>query len=123
MAHNNQLGLLGEQLACEYLVEKGYTIRERNWTLGKLEVDIIADRDNILAFIEVKTRSDDKFMRPEYAVNFSKQKNLISAANGYARYHRWKGIIHLDVIAIVLNEKRKEITHYKNAFSPAPHYY
>ncbi len=123
MATHNQLGQLGEQLACEYLIEKGYTIRERNWTLGKLEIDIIAEKDNILTFVEVKTRSNDKFMRPEHAVNLSKQKHLVAAAKAYAKYHRWKGVMYLDVIAIVLNATRQDITHYENAFSQTPRYY
>ena len=61
MAEHNELGKLGEELAVDFLIEKGYDILETNWTFQKAEVDIIALKENILAVVEVKTRSSVDF--------------------------------------------------------------
>ena len=59
MAQHNELGRLGEQQACRYLAEKGYSLLARNWRLGHLEIDIIADYFGEVVFVEVKTRSSE----------------------------------------------------------------
>ena len=56
MAEHNELGKLGEELAVDFLIEKGYEILETNWRFQKAEVDIIAQKENILAVVEVKTK-------------------------------------------------------------------
>lgn len=65
MAEHNELGKKGEELAVAYLLEDGYTILERNWTYRKAEIDIIAQKEGILAVIEVKTRSSIDFGLPQ----------------------------------------------------------
>ncbi|MET0945038.1 MAG: YraN family protein, partial [Flavobacterium sp.] len=61
MAEHNELGKEGEKLAAKYLQENGYEILDRNWTFQKAEIDIIAQKDNYLAIVEVKTRSSLDF--------------------------------------------------------------
>jgi putative endonuclease len=65
MADHNDLGKLGEELAVEFLEKNGYSILETNWTFQKAEVDIIAKKENILAVVEVKTRSSIDFGLPQ----------------------------------------------------------
>ena len=68
MAQHNQLGKTGEERAAEYLISKGYIIRDINWRSGKMELDIVAYRDKTLVVVEVKTRKNNEFLRPEEAV-------------------------------------------------------
>ena len=74
MATHNELGILGEQLALEYLVEKGYKVLEKNWRYLKAEIDIIAQKDNTLIIVEVKTRTSTFFGNPEDFVTKTKVK-------------------------------------------------
>ena len=80
----DKLGANGEDLACSYLEEQGYTILERNLTCGRLgELDIVAGRAGFLCFIEVKTRSSELYGLPCEAVTKSKQKKLRRCAQYY----------------------------------------
>ena len=74
MAKHNELGELGEDLAVEELEKNGYEIVERNWRYKKAEIDIIARKNEVLAIVEVKTRSSDYFGDPQDFVNTKKLK-------------------------------------------------
>jgi putative endonuclease len=69
MAEHNELGKLGEQKAVKFLQDKGYTILETNWTFQKAEIDILAQKEDTLAVVEVKTRSSLEFGLPQDFVN------------------------------------------------------
>lgn len=93
MAQHNITGNKGEALAVTYLSEKGYEILHQNWRHSHWEVDIIAAKDTILHFFEVKTRLTKKFGYPEEAVNNKKIQNLINAAEEYLyQQPQWKRI-------------------------------
>ena len=83
MAKHNQTGKTGEELAAEYLIARGYIIRDINWKNGKLELDIVAYKDRTLIVVEVKTRSSDLFGHPEDAVNTRKIRHIIDATDAY----------------------------------------
>ena len=83
MAEHNDLGKKGEDLAVEFLLENNYKILERNWVFQKAEIDIIAKKENILAVIEVKTRSSVDFGLPQDFVKTKKIQLLIKAVNAY----------------------------------------
>ncbi|MEG0849566.1 YraN family protein [Flavobacterium plurextorum] len=83
MAEHNELGKKGEDLAAAYLEENGYKILERNWTFQKAEIDIIAQKENILAVVEVKTRSSLDFGSPQDFVKPKKIQLLVKAVNAY----------------------------------------
>ena len=85
MAQHNQLGKSGEERAAEYLISKGYIIRDVNWRSRKMELDLVAYRDTTLVVVEVKTRRNNEFLRPEEAVNLRKIKNIVRAADAYVR--------------------------------------
>jgi putative endonuclease len=106
MAKHNQTGTFGESIAANYFLEKGYHILHQNWRHSHWEVDIIASKENVLHFIEVKTRSTKNFGQPEDKVTRKKMQNLINAAEQYLHQHpEWKRIqFNILSITIVKNE-------------------
>ena len=102
MAHHITTGTLGERLAAEYLSLKGFTILHKNWRHSHWEVDIIASNNNVLHFIEVKTRRTKKFGYPEDDVTKKKLINLINASEEFLfLYPEWKRI-QFDILSINL---------------------
>ncbi len=87
---NKEIGILGENAAVNYLIANGHMILNRNYRVGHLEVDIIALKDNILKFIEVKTRSVNSLVSPYESINYRKQNFIINAANAYINRFRRK---------------------------------
>ncbi len=120
MAKHNETGKLGEELAAAFLLDKGYLILETNWRFKRAEIDIIAkdEREDILIFVEVKTRSSDYFGKPEEFVSPQKEKLMADAAQVYAEeiQHDWE--IRFDIMGIVLKEGKPEISHLADAFFP-----
>ena len=116
MAEHNELGDLGEALAIEFLVKKNYRILEKNWRFKKAEVDIIALKNDVLAVVEVKTRSTDFFGNPQDAVNQKKIQLLVSAINEYVISKDLDVEVRFDIIAIVKKQGDFEITHLEDAF-------
>ena len=120
MAKHNELGQIGEQMACEFLISKGYTIRETNWRVGKLEIDIVAQEPaaNRLHIIEVKTRSNADHFDPMESIRQVKIRNLVNAANGYVSYYQLKMSVQFDVMILVGKSPDFEILYIPNAFQP-----
>lgn len=79
---NKELGKWGEQLVIDRLTSQGWSIRERNWRLNHYEIDIVAQRDNVLAIVEVKTRADRGTDALE-AITPRKRANMIASAAAY----------------------------------------
>ena len=98
---NMYVGAWGEELAAAFLREKGYVILERDWHSGHRDIDIIAQNEEWLVFVEVKTRSTDVISTPEQAVNWKKQRNLVRAINHYLHYRHIDQPWRFDVISIV----------------------
>ena len=94
-------GIWGEELAIASLREKGYAILERDWHSGHRDIDIIAQKDGIIVFVEVKTRTSRDFIEPIKAVNPQKQHNLLLAINHYLQYKHISSAYRFDVITIV----------------------
>ncbi|MEL4456660.1 YraN family protein [Lutimonas vermicola] len=116
MASHNELGILGEQLALDYLVKKGFSIREKNWRFQKAEVDIIAQKDDILAVVEVKTRSSNFFGEPQDFVRDHKIKLLTKAIDHYVQTEDLDVEVRFDVIGIVKKDLDTSIIHLEDAF-------
>jgi len=116
MAQHNELGKKGEQLAISFLVKKGYTIRDKNWRFQKAEVDIIAQKKDILAVVEVKTRSSIEFGNPQDFVNPKKIKLLVSAIDEYVISKELDVEVRFDIIAIVKENNNFTIEHLEDAF-------
>lgn len=106
---NNQYkGTLGENIATNYLVENGFVILERNWRYKHCEVDIICQKNNILHFVEVKTRFSNQFGNPEESINEKKMNALKKAAEEYLNQNQKWNFLQFDVIAIKLNGAKIE---------------
>jgi putative endonuclease len=107
MAAHNEFGKAGEQLAVDWLETYGFQIVCRNWRFRRYEIDIIASRDRILHFIEVKSRHDDLFGKPEDWVNSRKGRHLLSAGEAFQeRYPEWTQIQY-DIVSILLTPDGK----------------
>jgi putative endonuclease len=115
--HNKQFGKLGEDIATAYLEKKNYRILARNYSFGKVEVDIICEFENEIIFVEVKTRTSDVHALPEQAVGKSKQKNIRLAAEHFLETHDIAKPVRFDIIAVIKGE-RFEIEHIEDAFYP-----
>ena len=95
------LGSFGEEQAARYLRRKGYRIVERNFRCRQGEIDLIARKGKYLVFVEVKTRRNNDFRRPEQAVDYNKQHNLLRAINHYIHYCHLNMPWRFDVITVV----------------------
>lgn len=116
MAEHNELGKLGEELAVEFLQENGYLILETNWTFQKAEIDIIAQKENVLAVIEVKTRSSIDFGLPQDFVKPKKVQLLVKAANEYVVQNDLDVDVRFDIIAVMRNGDMFDLEFIKDAF-------
>lgn len=116
MAEHNELGEKGEELAVAYLQKNGYKIIQRNYRHLKAEVDIITQKENILAAVEVKTRTSDYHENPQDAVNQKKIKLLVSAMSNYVEENDLDVEVRFDIIAIIKQQNNFEIEHIEDAF-------
>ncbi len=112
------LGRTGERMAGEALVRQGYSILERNFRCQYGEVDLVAEHEGELVFVEVKTRRGMAYGRPEEAVTFRKQQKILEVASYYLDVHdcslrSWR----IDVVAVQFNQagKFEEIRIYQHA--------
>lgn len=116
MAEHNELGKLGEELAVEFLQQEGYSILETNWFFDKAEIDIIAQKDNLLIVIEVKTRSSNDFGLPQDFVKPKKIQLLVKAVNQYVEKNDLDVEVRFDIIAVTKQGNEFNIEHIKEAF-------
>lgn len=120
MAQRKEIGKAGEQAACDFLIGKGYTVRETNWRMGHLEIDIVAQEPNAncLHIVEVKTRTSTEHFDPMSAINAKKIRNLVNAANGYIEFYRLPMSVQYDVMIITGTPPDLNIQFIPNAFQP-----
>lgn len=116
MAIQQEKGNLGEHLAANYLVRKGYTLKATNYRAGRSEIDIICMQAKTLVFVEVKARSSSTFGHPESFVSEAKAAKIMEGAEQYMIDINWLGPIRFDIIAVELNTKPPKITHFEDAF-------
>lgn len=118
--HNKQIGKIGEHKAATYLKNHGYTIKERNFRGKTGEIDIIAEKEGILAFVEVKSRLGSVYGTPAEAVNFYKRSNITKTAQLYLQKLGFECDCRFDVIEVMLIKNvfgyRAKINHIENAF-------
>ena len=111
MATHIDLGKAGEKLATAYLINNGYTILHNNWRYARYELDLIAIKNNLLHFIEVKYRTSNLFGHPEEAVNKAKLKSIFQAIEQFLFLHPQYDNFHFDILAIT-HEAGKEIDYF-----------
>ncbi|WP_421942329.1 YraN family protein [Pedobacter sp.] len=119
MALHNELGKHGESIAKTYLEDAGFEILEENWTHGKAEIDLIAYKEGLMVFVEVKARSSVAFGQPEEFVHTAKQKQLESASLAYIELMNHQNEIRFDIIAITFTkDNHYTLNHIEDAFWP-----
>lgn len=114
------LGRLGESIAVTFLVEKGYTILEKNWRSPYGEIDLIVQCNDVIAFIEVKTRASKSLGPPEISITARKEEHMRSAAEYYIQQHPqlnqdWR----IDVVTIQFHAGNSAplIDHFENVIT------
>ena len=117
MTYKRKLGDLGEDLAVAYLESEGYVILQRNFRALRGEIDIIAQDQETLVFIEVKTASSKKFGSPETWVGRRKQLQIGKIAGFYlSREQKYDKNCRFDVISVLMTAGKHQIQHFKDAF-------
>jgi len=120
MAEHLDLGRKGESLAKAHLENAGYEIMDENWIHDKAEIDLIAYKDRIIIFAEVKTRSGNWFGEPEDFVDIRKQKLLVKAADEYIYLMGHEGEVRFDIISVLFDkQKNYTLKHIEDAFWPS----
>ena len=111
-------GVWGEVYAARYLRDNGYAIRTANYRTRLGEIDIVAEKDGVLLFVEVKTRSEGMLDLPSASVDRAKQRKLTLAAEQYLKREPPQTKARFDVIEVYLDghEKLTDIRHIPNAF-------
>lgn len=117
MAEHNDLGKWGEAVVADYLAERGYAIVERNWRLGKIEIDIIASKGAEIVFVEVKTRREPS-ANPFEALTPRKEQMLLRGANAYMQTCNSALSPRIDVAAVEGNEHDYRIEYAEDAVRP-----
>lgn len=118
MALHNDFGTLGEDIAIAHLRAKGYVVMDRNWRSGHKEIDIVAQKDDTIVFVEVKARANAFYGNPEDAITRRKMHLLVLAADAYLRCNAIDMEVRFDVITITGSVSRPIIRHYEHAFRP-----
>lgn len=120
MASHNQLGKAGEEAARDFLVGKGMIVREQNWRMNHLEIDLVVEEPgrNTLHIVEVKTRTSDEHYDPMQAITASKKRNLTNAANAYVRLYKLKMYVQYDVMLVIGIPGNFTIRYIPKAFQP-----
>ena len=116
MAKHYDLGKKGEQKAVDFLLAKGYKIIEKNYRFQKAEIDIIAQKEDTLICVEVKTRSSDYFGNPQDFVDAKKIKSLVKAMDHYVISKDLDVDVRFDIIAILKQNNQMKIEHIQDAF-------
>lgn len=116
MAAHNELGKQGEELAVTHLLNNGYEILMRNFRYQKSEVDIIARKGDILAAVEVKTRSTPHFGDPQEFLKRKQIQLLVKAIDFYVNDQNLQVEVRFDIVAVIKNKAGTRIEHLENAF-------
>lgn len=114
-----QWGKQAENIVCDYLIAKGYTIRERNWrpSTSRSEIDLIAQFGDTLVFVEVKARSD-KDIDPAEAMTLEKIKNVVRGANSYLNKQEYEFYYRFDVASVSGSVDDYQLDYLEDAFLP-----
>ncbi|GKX66292.1 YraN family protein [Inconstantimicrobium mannanitabidum] len=118
--YNKDIGNEGEFLAKEFLCKKGYNIKESNYRCPLGEIDIILSKDNILCFVEVKSRYNLNYGYPMEAVTHKKLNRIYKICNWYLLENKINNLnIRFDVVEIIfsINDNSYKINHLENVYS------
>ena len=112
---NVRRGRKGERAAVRFLKKQNYKILARNWSFGRYELDIVAQKDGCIVFVEVRGRSENCFQNGYYSVNYKKKAALRKAVNAFLKHHRKANTYRFDIISIDWHaNKITALNHYEN---------
>jgi len=125
MANHNEVGKIGEDLACQYLEKEGYKVIEQNYRTKYAEIDLVCEKSAgflkkpCLVFVEVRTKVGEQWGSPEDTINKAKLWKVLQNAKTYTAFNRWNGPCQIDAVCIVLkpNFSVSRLTHHKNIVS------
>jgi len=114
-SNKDKVWKIGEDAARKYLKDKGYEIIEQNYRDKYSEIDLIVKKNNVLIFVEVRTKTSRDFVSPEESINQKKLKKLYWNAEAYMANRKYKGQSRIDAVCIVLdaNNNVEKLEHYK----------
>lgn len=110
-----EFGIFAENIVAEEYLKNGYTILEKRWKMGHTEIDLIAQKDDVVILIEVKARKD-KEGDPLGAVTTDKRKRMVRAADSYLRRLKGSYDYRFDIATVTGNNKEFSLEIYKDAF-------
>lgn len=113
-----QKGDEGEEIAASFLERHGYTLLEKQWRFMRFEIDLIAIKEQVIVFVEVKTRYSNTYGEPWEAVNKAKRKKICESADAYIRQNDINQEPRFDIISIIKSDKEFRIEHLEEAFWP-----
>ncbi|MGI9546019.1 MAG: YraN family protein [Flavobacteriaceae bacterium] len=116
MTKNQELGRKGEDLAAAYLTKLGYSIIRRNYRYLKAEVDIIAQKGEVLAMVEVKSRNGAFYQNLSDTISKKKRKLIVMAADHFVQENALDIEVRFDIITVVRTSGRYTIEHISSAF-------
>ena len=116
MGKHNDFGKEGEEIAVNFLIKKGYVIKDTNYRHRKAEIDVIAQKGDILAIVEVRARSSDHIIPIADTINQKKIQRLVHCADHYVTIRKLDLDVRFDIITILKNSKDFKIEHLENAF-------
>lgn len=116
MSQHNEIGIFGEKLAKEHLESKGYKILEQNYKTKFAEIDLVAEKNKELVFIEVRAKIGENFGTPEDTLNKQKLWKVLQNAKAYSAFKNWQGPARIDAVCIVLKPdfSVSRLTHHEN---------
>lgn len=116
MAQHNDFGKLGEEKAAAFLQQSGYTIRARNYRYRKAEIDIIAQKGNVLAIVEVKSRHAPFLGDLSVSISAKKKELLVMAADAYVNVKDLNVEVRFDIITVIGKGEQLQLQHIEDAF-------
>jgi len=105
MINKKSLGKIGEDYACKYLISKGYEILDRNFRIGRGEIDIVAKFDKKIIFFEIKTRCNDNYMDIVDSVSADQEEKILETCEEYVRQFEIDDF-QIDFLGLIINEKK-----------------
>ena len=116
MINRKRIGDRGEDNAVNFLLANGYEVLQRNFRFGRAEIDIIAQKNAVIVFIEVKTRKNNNYGYPESYLSEPQQERIHLAAEEYVLQNEWQGNIRFDIISILWDADAFNFEHFEDAF-------
>lgn len=111
------LGQAGEQLVAEHLEAQGFGLVARNVRIGRLEIDLIARRDALVVFCEVRTRTSAAFLDPIDTIDRAKQQRIRRAAEIWLLRQRFDAAeVRFDAASVLIDGARRQLDYYEDAF-------